>query len=356
MVPVLASRAEQKDVPVILEAIGRVRPPASVAIKAQVGGQIAKAHFTEGEEVKEGDLLFTIDPRPFEVALALARAAFAQAQAQAKNAREQAARYASLGETGTVPREQADQFQNTAVAAEAAVQAADASVNNAQLQLDYCAVLAPLSGRTGRVLVDPGNVVRANETDLVIINQIQPIEVLFSLAERHLPEVQQQLREDRLKVVANPEGQKEARAEGELRFVDNAVKPTSGTIDLKATFENADRVLWPGQFVSVELWLRIERGVWVVPAKAVQTGQKGPFIYVVQADRTAQPRNVVVKRTVRGQAVIAQGLQSGETVVTDGQSRLVPGARVEIKAGLDGQPESTDPARSGATLTLSGRP
>ena len=334
-VPVLAGEVTRKDMPVLVKAIGRVESPATVSVKPQVSGQISEVHFAEGQAVKKGDLLFTIDPRPFEAARAQAQAALAQAKAQASNAADQAKRYTQLDRSGTVAKEQVDQLQSASVGAAAAVEAAAAALQTAQLQLEYCSVHAPISGRVGKYLVDPGNVVRVNETDLVVINQIQPIEVTFSVAERHLPEIQARMAEGKLSVKATADGQTGNPPEGELTFVDNAVKTTSGTIDLKATFANDPQVLWPGQFIEAELLLRTEQEAVVAPSRAVQSGQKGNYVFVIKPDFTVEPRPIALDRTIDNDAVIREGLKGGEKLVVDGQSRLVPGSKVEIKTSLE---------------------
>lgn len=337
-VPVLASEVVRQDVPLIVKAIGAVRPPATVTIKPQVGGQIAEVHFKQGQEVQKGDLLFTIDKRPFDVAFAQAQAALEQARAQAVNAEDQSTRYKSLSKTGAVAAEQFEQIKLTLRTTAAAVKAAEAGVQNAQLQLDYCDIRAPLEGRVGKFLVDPGNVVQANQTDLVIINQLDPIEVQFAVAERYLGEIRRYSGEGDLKVIAIPDGKELRPVEGKLIFVDNSVKSATGTIELKGVFANNPKVLWPGQFVDVELWLTTDRDAVVAPASAVQAGQEGQFVYVIKPDQTVEARKVVVARVNEEAAVIREGLKGGEKIVIDGQSRLGPGAKVEIKTGLGPEP------------------
>jgi len=335
---VLAGEVGRADVPLIVKAIGAVRPPATVTIKPQVGGQIAEVHFKQGQEVKKGDLLFTIDKRPFDVAYAQAQASLEQAKAQAVNAEDQSTRYRALSKTGAVAAEQFEQIKLTLRTTAATVKAAEAGVQNAQLQLDYCDIRAPLEGRVGKFLVDPGNVVQANQTDLVVINQLDPIEVQFAVAERYLGEIRRYSGEGELKVVAVPDGKELRPVEGKLIFVDNAVKSATGTIELKGVFGNNPKVLWPGQFVDVELWLTTDRDAVVAPASAVQAGQEGQFVYVIKADQTVEARKVVVARVNDDAAVIREGLKGGEKIVIDGQSRLGPGAKVEIKTGLGPEP------------------
>ena len=333
-VPVLAGEVLRKDVPLIVKAIGAVQSPASVTVKPQVSGQIAEVHFKEGQEVTKDAPLFTIDPRPFEVAFAQAQAALEQARAQAANAEDQSARYQGLSKTGAVAMEQFEQIKTTLRTTAAAVKSAEAVVRNAQLQLDYCAIRAPLEGRAGQYLVDPGNVVQANQTDLVVINQLDPVEVAFAVAERYLSDIRRFNNEGALKVVAVPDGASPERVEGTLVFVDNAVKSATGTIELKGSFANNPKALWPGQFVDVELWLTTDQEAVVAPASAVQTGQQGSFVYVIKEDQTVEARPVLVARTAEMDAVISEGLKGGEKIVIDGQSRLGPGAKVDIKTAL----------------------
>jgi multidrug efflux system membrane fusion protein len=347
IVPVLAGEVQRQDVPLIVKAIGAVRPPATVTIKPQVGGQIAEVHFQQGQNVKKGDLLFTIDRRPFEVAFAQAQAALEQARAQASNAEDQSNRYRALSKTGAVAAEQFEQIKLTLRTTAAAVRAAEAVVQNAQLQLDYCEIRAPLEGRVGRYLVDPGNVVQANQTDLVIINQLDPIEVAFAVAERYLGEIRRYSAEGELKVVAIPDGKELQPVAGKLNFVDNAVKSATGTIELKGVFQNEPKVLWPGQFVDVELWLTTDREAVVTPASAVQAGQEGQFVYVIKPDQTVEARKVVVARINDDTAVIREGLKGGEKIVIDGQSRLGPGSKVAVKSGLN--PEADQAAKPALT-------
>ena len=332
--PVLAADVVRKDVPLIVKAIGSVHPPASVTIKPQVGGQIAEVHFKEGQELKKGDPLFTIDKRPFDVALQQAQAALDLALAQAANAEDQSTRYKTLNKSGAVAAEQFDQIKTTLRTTAAGVKSAEAVVRNAQLQLEYCDIRSPLEGRAGKFLVDAGNVVQGNVTDLVVINQIDPIEVTFAVAERYLGEIRRYASEGELKVVAIPDGKELQPVEGQLVFVDNAVKSATGTIGLKARFANNPKVLWPGQFVDVELFLTTDRDAIVVPTAAVQTGQNGQFVYVIKPDQTVEARIVALVRTTEDDAVIREGLKGGEKIVVDGQSRLGPGAKVEIKTGL----------------------
>jgi multidrug efflux system membrane fusion protein len=330
LVPVVVGDVIRKDMPVTVRAIGRVTSPATVAVKPQVTGTISEVHFTDGQPVKKGDPLFTIDKRPFEVALEQAKAAQAEAQTKADNAREQAQRYATLGKTGTVSREQAADFEVAAKAAGAQVIVTAAAVKAAELQLEYCDVRAPIDGRAGKALITAGNVVTANQTDLVVVNQIAPVEVTFSVAEQQLPAVQRGVAAGRPRVIARTSGIERQTAEGELVFVDNNVKATSGTIELKAAFKNDPQVLWPGQFVSLRVEVGIDHQAVVAPAASVQDGQDSKFVFVITPGKTAELHKVVVDRTVNDEAVIRSGLQGGEQIVIDGQSRLTVGSPVEI--------------------------
>jgi multidrug efflux system membrane fusion protein len=330
VVPVVVADAVRKDMPVIVRAIGRVTSPAMVAVKPQVTGTISEAHFTDGQEVEKDDPLFTIDKRPFQVALDQAKASLAEAQTKADNAHEQAERYEALGKTGTVSKEQAADFRVAAKAALSTVQVAAAAVKAAELQLDYCSIRAPIAGRTGKALVTPGNVVTANSTNLVVLNQIAPVEVTFSVAEQQLTAVQRGMAAGKPKVSARTSGLDRQTAEGELVFIDNNVKAATGTIELKAAFRNDPRVLWPGQFVGLRVEVGVDRNALVVPAAAVQNGQDSAYVFVIKPDKTAEIRNVVVDRTAGEETVILSGLDGGETIVIDGQSRLTAGSHVEI--------------------------
>lgn len=339
-VPVTAIEVVRKEMPVILRGIGSVRPSATVSVKPRVGGLIASAEFKEGEEVRQGDVLFTIDSKPFEIALARARAAMAQVREQSANAQQQAKRYSSLGSSGGVAKEQLDQFQSTAKASAAGSDAAEAAVKEAEIQLNYCSIKSPISGRTGRRLVDPGNVVVANTTELVVVNQMVPVEVIFSVTEQSLAELTRFMNERTLTVIARPAGDQSVSAEGELSFIDNAVDETTGTLEVKARFANEDRALWPGRFVDVAVTLTTEPDAIVVPAPAVQTGQNGQYVFVVREDRTVEMRPVDMTRTLNNEAVIRAGLAVGEMVVTDGHMQLAPGVKVDLKPPVGTVPDA----------------
>jgi membrane fusion protein, multidrug efflux system len=335
-VPVVIATVEQKTVPLQLRAIGNVEALSNVAIKTQISGQLTGVHFREGQDVKRGALLFTIDRRPFAAELSRAEATLAKDQAEAANARAMAARADKLFEEGVMAREQRDQLVASAESAEATVRADRGAVENAKLSLSYTSIYSPLTGRTGTLMVHAGNLVKENDASSVLttINQIAPIYVNFAIPERYLPELKRFVAAGKIRVDAMPPHQEKAIGQGTVTFIDNAVDPTTGTIKVKATFENGDRQLWPGQFVDVVLTLAQQPNAITVPSVAVQTGQQGQYVYVVKSDSTVENRTVDVTRTFREESIIEKGLQPGERVVTDGQVRLQPGARVEIKSGL----------------------
>jgi multidrug efflux system membrane fusion protein len=377
----------QKDVPVQLRVIGKVEAYSTVSIRALVEGELWKVHFKEGQDVQKDNLLLSIDPRPFEAALRQAEANLERDQAlvqqaeanltrdlaqvtqaeanlaknlaQAKNAEEQAKRYAFLVEKGYVAKEQYDQVRTNSESLAATVQADKAAIENAQaalradkaalenagavvrgsraavetarIQLGYCSIRAPISGRTGSLLVQQGNIIKANDVPIVVINQINPIYVTFALPEQNLPEIKKHMIAGVLKTEAVIPGDEKTPEQGILTFVDNAVDTATGTIKLKGIFENHERRLWPGQFVDVILTLTTRPNAILVPSQTIQTGQEGPYVFVVKPDLTVESRPVAVDRSLDGLTVVAKGLQPGETVVTTGQLRLVAGGKVEIK-------------------------
>jgi len=337
VVPVRVTTAFTRSVPVQVRVIGNGEAFSTVSIKSQVNAELMEVHFHEGQFVKKGDLLFTLDRRPFDAALHQAEANLARDQAQLELADVQAKRYVKLYEYGVTPKEQADQMQANADALKAAVLADKAAAEFAKLQLQYCFIYSPIDGRTGTLMVHVGNLVKANDVPvLVVINQVTPMYVAFSPAEEVLPQVKKYMALGRLKVEAFPPDDPQRPETGFLSFVDNAVDSATGTIRLKGTFQNANHRLWPGQFVNVVLTLTEQPNAVLVPQQAVQTGQDGQFVFVVKPDQTVESRAVTVSRTFEGNAIVEQGIHPGEVVVTDGQSGLVPGARVEIKTGLRG--------------------
>jgi multidrug efflux system membrane fusion protein len=329
-VPVTVDKAVQKTVPINLTAIGSADAYSSVSIKAQVNAVLEEVHIKEGQFVRKGQLLFTLDARPFVAALAQAQGNLARDKAQAELNNVQANRYEQLYKAGVAPKEQLDTMKANADAQEAAVRADQAAVDSAQLQVDYCKIYAPTDGQTGALQVYPGNIVKQNDVPvLIVINQVTPIFIDFAIPEQYLGSVQKFMAQGRLSVEATPYGDTQAE-KGYLTFVDNAVDNTTGTIKLKATFENADHRLWPGQFSTVLLRLAEDENATVVPSQAVQTGQKGDYVFVVNSDMAAEQRPVKVARVVGGESVISSGVEPGETVVTDGQLRLLPGIKVQI--------------------------
>ncbi len=331
-VPVTAATVKQETVPVQVRTIGNVEAYSTVSIKSQVNGMIEKVHFREGQDVTKGQLLFSIDSRPFVAALRQARAALARDLAQERFAREQARRYGELLKDGIVTQDQYDQLRATADALGETVRADRALVDNAEIQAGYCSIRSPINGRTGNLLVQQGNLVKANDTPvLVTVNQVNPIYVTFSVPEATLMELRKYLAKGALQVeAALPDGTAEA---GVVSFVDNTVDTATGTIKIKGTFANRERRLWPGQFVNVTVTLTILPDALVVPVPAVQTGQSGHYCYVVKTDQTVEARTVVTGEIANSEVVIVKGLRAGETVVTDGQLQLGQGAPVRIKTG-----------------------
>lgn len=329
--PVKTGDVTLMDVPLQINAIGNVEAYNTVSVKAMIAGEVIDVHFKEGQDVKQGDLLFQIDPRPYAAALKQAEAQLARDVAQSKNAEEQAKRYAILVQKDYVARDQYDQLKANADALAAAVDADKANVENSRLQLAYCTIKSPIDGRVGSVLINKGNVIKANDLVMVTINKIRPIYVTFSIPEQNLSVIKKYMATGSLKVDALIPGDEKRPAQGKLTFVDNTVDATTGTIKLKGTFENGDRRLWPGQFVNVSLTLSTQRNAVVMPTAALQAGQQGQFVFVVKSDLTVESRPVTVARAYGELTVIAQGVKPGEKVVTDGQLQLIPGTKVEIK-------------------------
>ncbi len=333
-VPVQVATATKQALPVTQKAIGTVQVLRNVSVKSQVDGIIQRIHFKEGDEVKTGDLLFSLDRRPFENSLQMAKAELANAQAQASRAATDAGRYERLDQASVVSKEQYAQLITAAQTTKAQVDAKEAAVANAQLQLDYTSIRAPIEGRTGQLNLFEGSLVKANDAafSLVKINQMAPISVAFSVPERTLDAVRDALNEGSVAAHVSGRDNEAVQADGVVDFIDNTVDPTTGMITLKARFSNANHALWPGQFVNVELQLSTEADQIVIPTPAVQTGQKGKQIYVVKTDRTVELRPVTVGRIVGDLTSITSGIAASETVVIDGQLRLVPGSRIEVRS------------------------
>ena len=334
-VPILAAKVVQKTVSDTIRAIGRVEAFSTVDVKAQINGQVMQVHFRQGQDVKQGDPLFTIDPRPFQAALEQAQANLAKDRAQYRQAAADERRYATLLKQNVSSRQQYDQVEATAAALSASIQADEAAVQTARLNLEYTEIRAPIDGRTGDLLVHAGNLVKPDaDTAMVVINQVHPVYVAFAIPEQKLPDVREFMAEHKLAVQVSLPGQQGPVESGELSFIDNSVDAKTGTINLKGEFANTDARLWPGEFVNTTLVLREHPGAILVPSQAVQTGQQGSFVFVVQPDMKATIRPVVIGESIDNQTVVTSGLKPGETVVTDGQLRLIPGATVTIKSGL----------------------
>lgn len=336
-IPVVAASAGARDVPYELTATGTVEPRQTAQVEAQVTGIVTRVAFHEGDEVRAGQLLFQIDPRPFQAALDQAVAALHRDSAQAVQADRDAERYAALVKQDYVTQEDYDTKRAAAASADATLRADAANVESARLNLEYAAVTAPIGGRTGSLLVKEGNLARANNvTPLVVINQIRPILVRFAVPQANLPQIQRFANSD-LKIRVSPTAGDTTGSLGHLSFLDNAVDTSTGTVLLKGEFPNDDRSLWPGEFVNVRLELYVEKGAIVIPSAAITTGQTGTFVFIVNPDRTVTLRPVTVERTAGDLAIISQGLKSGETVVTDGQVRLASGSKVQVKNGGSAQ-------------------
>jgi multidrug efflux system membrane fusion protein len=337
-VPILAAAAVRKPMPLEANVIGTVEPFSTVAVRAQITGELTTVNFKQGDDVMAGQELFQLDRRPLEAALQQATANLARDTAQAANAKAIAERYDQLVERGIVSREQRDTARASLAALEGTLAADRAAVENAKVQLQYATIRAPISGRTGALIVNAGNLVRANDqTPLVTINQVTPIYVSFALPEPLLPDLRRYMVQGTLRVEARASTGTGPLAIGQLTFVDNAVDQTTGTIKVKGTFANEDRWLWPGQFVNVALRLTTESEAIVVPSIAVQNGPDGHYVFLVKQDQTVEMRPVEVARQVGNETVVKTGVAVGETVVTDGHLRLVPGSKVSIRTGANGE-------------------
>jgi multidrug efflux system membrane fusion protein len=337
-VPVTVAAVVRKTVPIEISVIGAAEPFSSVAIRSQITGQLNTVTFTEGDDVKAGQVLFTLDRRPLEAAAEQAQANLERDVAQAANAAAQFKRYQDLADRGIATKEQVDTARTSMTALNATVNADRAALENTQVQLQYATITATISGRTGALQVHEGNLVRANDTTpLVVINQIAPISVSFAIPEARLPELKKYMSQGTLRVTATPPKDDAPPAVGKISFVDNQVDQTTGTIRLKGTFSNEDRRLWPGQFLNVIVTLTSDPNAIVVPTAAVQAGQQGPYVFIVKDDKTVDMRSVVVSRTSASETVLASGVKPGETVVTDGHLRLVPGSRISVKTAGRGE-------------------
>lgn len=334
-VPVKTAFATQKDVPEKMSAIGTVEASSIVNITSRVDGQVMKIHIREGQNVEQGQVLIDIDDRPYQTMLVSARANLARDRVKLQKAKIDAKRYADLLKKDYVTKSQAEQTQADAESLEAIIRGDEAAVDNAELNVSYCRITSPVKGRTGEILINEGNLVKSgdNTKALMVIHQIEPVYVRFSVPEQHLPKIQSLLTDHTLTVLAAPPGNKDQTqtAEGRLTFTDNTINPDTGTIHLKAEFDNKDHRLWPGQFVNVTLMLGMRSRAVVVPSAAVLIGQQGNFIFVVKNDMTVESRNVTPGPQIKNETVIEEGIVPGEQVVIDGQLRLVPGAEVVVK-------------------------
>lgn len=332
-VPVVTAPVERRDVPVRLRTFGTVEPSATVAIRARIDGQIVSVHLQDGQEVRKGQLLFELDRRALEARVREAEATLARDRALLANAEGKHRRAAELLRSGFISPDAFQQAGADLAAARATVAADEAALQSARVDLSYTRIFAPTAGRAGKVAVQLGNTVTAGgDPALVTLNTIAPCLVSFSLPERELAAIQAAMARGPLAVAAHPAGADAPASSGRLTFIDNAVDARTGTIRLQAAFANAERGLWPGQYTEVTLTLGEDRGALVIPAEAVQNGARGQYVYVVKGDGTAEMRPVTVVRTDGGHAVVGTGLNDGETVITAGQLRVTPGAKVASRA------------------------
>lgn len=340
-VPVSTTAVVVKSMPVNVRANGTVEASSTVEVRAQVSGALTAVHFVEGQDVKAGQSLFSLDPRPLEATLKQVEANLARNTAQARNAQADLTRATDLFNRGLIPRSQFDLSSTTAASFEAAVAADSAQVENARLQLQYTKITAPMAGRTGALMAHMGDLVRANDTTpLVVIQKVSPIDVSFTVPARLLPDIRRYHAQRPLALEAHIAGSTAPPVSGALSFIDSAVDPATGTIRLKGTFVNLDRRLWPGSFVDVNVRMTTDQNAIVVPTEAVQNSQQGPFVFLVKADKTVEMRRVGVARVERGESIIDTGLQAGDEVVTDGHLRLTPGARIVAKPATTATPPS----------------
>jgi multidrug efflux system membrane fusion protein len=346
--PVIVGKAQRKVVPLTLEAIGAVEPSQSASVRSQVTGTLVKINFKEGQNVREGDILFEIDPRPFQNSLRSAEADLQRIKVQLGTAQAQVDRYRTLSEGALVSQEQFQAISDSARALQSQQLASESAAANARLQLDYCTIRSPLAGRTGNVAVHEGDLVRVNDTggQLVTVHQISPINVTFAVPQQYFGSLVRYRADGALKIKVIPPGTDERAEDGELTFMDNTVDVSTGTLKLKGTFPNAQQRLWPGQFATVTVTLAAPE-VMTVASSAIQTSQAGQHIYIVKADQTAELRPIIVERLAGPVAVIAKGVVEGETVVIDGQLRVVPGRPVEVKSPDGGAKSGKSPKGGG---------
>ena len=340
-IPVAVAKAETRDVPVYLQGLGSVEAFNTVLVKSRLDGQLVEIHFKEGQEVKKGDLLAVIDPRPYEVALSQAEATLYKDQSALNDAKLNFERFQDLYKQGIIPQQQFDTQKSLMGQLEGAVRADEAQINNVKLNLTYTRITAPVSGRVGLRQVDIGNMVHASDPNgLLVITQLHPIAVVFTLPEDNLPSVAQHMRKGALETDAYNRDDQTKLATGKLLTIDNQIDPTTGTGKLKAIFDNTESALWPNQFVNVHLLLEVRKNTLVVPAAAIQHGPQGDYVFTVKPDNTAEMRKVAVGFSQGNLTALASGLQPGEVVVTDGQDKLQPGTKVEIRGGEGGGPNA----------------
>jgi len=337
---VVTALTGKQDVPEQISAIGTMEASESVTVRSQISGEIIKVAFREGAEVKKGALLFQLDPRPYQAVLKKAEASRNRNRVIMENANKDYERYAKLVKDGIVTQEQAEGYRTKAESAAADEAADQAAVESARIQLSYCTIVSPISGTLGALAVDRGNVVKANDSAMVTINAVAPINAVFSIPEKLLPEFKQRMASGSLPVSAEVAGDKIISEQGKVSFIDNTVDSATGMVKLKGTFPNPKKLLWPGQFANLTVTLSDKKDATVVPTQAIQTGQKGAFVFVVQGD-TAEMRSVVAGNAYKGVTVVESGLKPGEQVVIDGQMRVVPGGKVEIKQPVKAKENSS---------------
>lgn len=346
--PVAVAPVETRDLPVYLSGLGSVQAFYTVLLKTRIDGQLVQVNFKEGQEVKKGDLLVVVDPRPYEVALAQAEATLAKDQAALKDAKVNLVRFKDLYQNGgVISKQQLDTQDSLVGQLDGSVRADQAQIDNAKLNLTYTHITAPISGRVGLRLVDPGNIVHASDTNgLLLLTQMHPIAVIFTLPEDNLPAVAQHMRNGALQVDAYSRDDQTKLATGKLLTIDNQIDVTTGTAKLKAIFTNEEQALWPNQFVNCRLLLEVKKGSTVVPAAAIQRGPQGTYVFAVKPDKTVEIRNVTVALVEASYAAITSGLKPGEVVVTDGQDKLQPGSHVEPRAPGTSAPKPAQTAEA----------
>jgi multidrug efflux system membrane fusion protein len=346
---VVADVARQMPTPIQVSAIGTVQSIATVMIKSRVDGEIAEVHFEEGQEVRKGDLLFSLDSRAFRALLALSEANLERDRAQLQRAQTEVKRQSELANRGVASAQKLEDVQTAVAVMEAAIHATEAAIENARVNLNYTTIRAPIDGKTGAVTLKQGNLVKSNDTSqqatpLVTITQLRPIYVSFSVPELQLADLRRGMASGRLPVVVTVPNQPQTPINGTLTFIDNQVDAATGTISLKATFSNDDAQLWPGQFVNVTLTLGVQADAIVVPSAAIQAGPNGPYVFVIRPDSTVELRLVRIGRAMDDKTVIAEGLDAGDRVVVDGQLRLGNGTRVTVQQSGESPPPKAPPA------------